>query len=156
MFQRAERQTSIPWWRCGTNSNAPRLRLLGGQTTTENPAQDFRNRHFRNQFALVCRGFRTIDFAGTVRLRRHRCDCPEESSYFEHDSQKCRTPSPGRNDSDNSFPSVDIGFRCHQCPARRGSCGSPVLGLHLCLWLLLRGSVLLRVSSSAVMSAAGW
>jgi len=143
--RRAERQRLVPWWRCRTNSPVGRLHLAVGQAHTEILSQTLATNIFGANSHLFAVVFRPLDFVGTVRLRGHRCDCSVESSYFEHDSQKCRTPSTGRNDSDNSFPSVDIGFRCHQCPAWRGSCRSSVLIIHLCLWLLLRGYVLLLV-----------
>jgi hypothetical protein len=67
-----------------------------------------------------------------------------------HDTQECCSAGLHRNDSnDGSFA---VGVRSHfsQCAAGLASGGHAVLIIHLCVWLLQCGRVLLHISPGAV------
>jgi hypothetical protein len=65
-----------------------------------------------------------------------------------HDTQECGVAGAGRNDSDNGVFSVGFCLQRPQCPAGPDSCDNAVIFVHLCVCLLQRGSVLLRVPQS--------
>src|ERR1700722_11617879 len=77
------------------------------------------------------------------------CGQPEPRSYSSHDTQKCGVAGADRDDIDDGSSGVDIRPHLSQCHAGFGSCGNSVLVIHLCVWLLQCGCVLLRVPSGA-------
>ena len=54
-----------------------------------------------------------------------------------------------RDDSDDGSPRVEFSFHLPQCPAGRGSSGHAIPVVYLCVWLLQRDGVLLRVPPGA-------
>ncbi len=76
------------------------------------------------------------------------------SSYSHHDAQECCIAGTDRNDSGNRSSSVDVRQYCPQCPAGIGSSGNAVPMVRLCICLLQRGGVLLRVPPGAVVTLA--
>jgi hypothetical protein len=86
--------------------------------------------------------------------RSQSCERHWQRSYSDHDTQKCGIAGTDRDDSDDGSFSVDVRLHLPKCPAGLGSCGFTVLVIHLCVWLLQRGCVLLRVPWSAVVTLA--
>ncbi len=77
------------------------------------------------------------------------CGSQWQSSYSRHDTQKRGVAGADRDDIDDGSFSVDVRPHLPQCRAGLGSCGDAALVIYLCVWLLQRGSVLLRVPSGA-------
>jgi hypothetical protein len=86
--------------------------------------------------------------------QRRSCGGHWQRSYSDHNTQKCGTAGTDGNDSDNRSCIVDIRLQRPQCPAGLDSCGNAVLVVHLCVCVLQRGCVLLRVLQSAVVILA--
>ena len=67
-----------------------------------------------------------------------------------HDTQKCSIGGADWNDSHDRFFAMDLRLHLSQCAAGRGSCGDAVLIVCLCVRIIQRGRVLLRVPQNAV------
>jgi hypothetical protein len=98
-----------------------------------------------------------ICLVGRRALREWRsqsCGQHTQRSYSDHDTQKCGIASFGRDDTDDG--SFGVEFRLHfpQCPAGRGTGGHAVPVVYLCVWLLQRHGVLLRIPQNAVVILA--
>ena len=79
------------------------------------------------------------------RGRRFDPDQVHQISYSDYDTQKCGIAGVDWNRPDNGSSSVDVCLQRRRCPTGSASCCDPALVVHLCVCLLLRGCILLRV-----------
>jgi len=77
--------------------------------------------------------------------RSQGCGRHWQRSYSDHDTQKCGVAGTDRDDSHDGSFSVDVRLQLPQSAAGSGSCGNSLLVVYLCVWLLQRDGVLLRV-----------
>ena len=80
---------------------------------------------------------------------------PLEHPYSRHDPQNYGTVSNDRNGSSDGSSGLDVRRRCSECLARSGATGNTFRILHLRVWMLHRGRVLLRIPQGAVVIWAG-
>ncbi len=118
---------------------------------TRNPPSSLWTRWTMPEICLV--GGRALREWRSQSCRQHT-----QRSYSDHDTQECSVAGFDRDDSDDGSFAVDVRLHLPQCLAERGSFGHAVLVLYLCVWLLQRHGVLLRVPQNAevVIWARAW
>jgi hypothetical protein len=83
-------------------------------------------------------------------FRCRSCGRHQQRSYSDHDTQECGVASFDWNSFDDGCSHVEFCLHLSQCAAGLGSCRDAVPVIHLCVWLLQCGCVLLRVPPGAV------